>query len=654
MHEQRGYSIFTVKAIDERSRSFSGTATTPAPDSDGDIIEPLGVSFDNPAPLLLFHDVKMPVGTVTFKTPTRDGVEFEATIPEVTEPGVIKDRTDMAWHSVKHRLITAVSVRVAAKSEDVKKLATGGMHWLKSQIRELSLVTIPANSEATIAVVKSLDLERDAASGTSPDQTNPLRARSTSRVVHLNPRRVTTMKTIADQLTSYKSTRDAKFQKMTEMATKSADEGVTFDAAQEEEYDTLKGEVASLDKHIARLEDLDKSNIATATAVKGTTEKEGTETRSRSSIQVVHRKLDPGIGFARVAMCVMAAKGIGGEAIRIAAMQYPNDMVLLEAVKTAVGGATTGNNQGPAVQYMDLASEFIGYLRSKTILDKFGNGSVPSLRRVPFNTRVGTQTAGATANWVGEGKPKPLSKGTFGTTTLDFHKIAVICALTKEEVRFGVSSAEQKVRDDMAAAIAAGIDSAFIDPANAGTSGVKPAAITYNVAATAVSGTSAAALRLDLKNMIGTMIAAGIQPNSLVLLMSQGIALSLSLSVNTLGQPDFPGITKDGGSLFGIPVIASEAITTLGSPTANMIVAVNANDVFLADDGAITIDASEQASLQMDDNPQTQDGTTGTGTSLVSLWQTNMLGLRAEREITWKLVRAASVQYLSGVGYVPS
>jgi HK97 family phage major capsid protein len=225
---------------------------------------------------------------------------------------------------------------------------------------------------------------------------------------------------------------------------------------------------------------------------------------------------------------------------------------------------------------MDLASEFIGYLRSKTILDKFGTGIYPALRRVPFNVRVGTQTAGASASWVGEGKPKPLSKGTFGTTTLDFHKIAVICALTKEEVRFGVSSAEAKVRDDMAAAIAAGIDSAFIDPANAGTASVKPAAITYNVAATAVSGTTPAALRLDLKNMIGTMIAAGIQPNSLVLLMSQGTALSLSLSVNTLGNRDFPDLTKDGGYLYGIPVIVSEAITSLGSPTANMIVAVNA------------------------------------------------------------------------------
>jgi hypothetical protein len=66
------------------------------------------------------------------------------------------------------------------------------------------------------------------------------------------------MKPIAEQITSYKATRDEKFSKMTAMATKSADDGVTFDAAQEEEYDTLKGEVASLNKHIERLEDLEK------------------------------------------------------------------------------------------------------------------------------------------------------------------------------------------------------------------------------------------------------------------------------------------------------------------------------------------------------------------------------------------------------------
>jgi hypothetical protein len=172
MLEERAYSIFTVKSINEDQRTFSGTATTPAVDSDGDIIEPLGVEFDNPAPLLLFHDVKMPVGTVVFQPPTADGVDFEASIPVVKEAGIVRDRVDSAWHSVKHRLITAVSVRVAAKPDDVKKMAGGGLHWLRSRIKELSLVTIPANSEATIAVVKSLDLGRPAATGTGPES-NP-------------------------------------------------------------------------------------------------------------------------------------------------------------------------------------------------------------------------------------------------------------------------------------------------------------------------------------------------------------------------------------------------------------------------------------------------------------------------------------------------
>jgi HK97 family phage major capsid protein len=646
----QAYSILSVKAIDEERRTFSGTATTPTPDAVDDVIEPLGVEFDNPAPLLLFHDVKMPVGSVVFQAPTAAGVDFVASIPVVKEPGILKDRVDEAWHSVKYRMITAVSVKVVARSADVKKRASGGLHWLRSRIKELSLVTIPANADATIAVVKSLD--RPAAPGTGPDRLSTSPGVSGSlRVVQVNARGPDAMKTITEQIASYKSTRDAKFTEMNTMVQAAAEAGLTFDAQQDETYETLKGDVDALDKHIKRLEDFNVSNVASAVAVKGTTSADASASRGRSTAVSVKSALDPSLGFARVAMCIAASKGIGGEAIRIAEMNFGQSSDVVEAVKTAVGAATTSNNQGPAVQYADYAEGFIDYLRAKTILDKFGSNGIPALRRVPFNTRVSTQTAGATAGWVGEGKPKPLSKGTFGTTTLDFSKIAVICALTKEEIRFGVSGAEAKVRDDMARAIAAGIDLAFIDPSNAGTSNVKPAAITYNVAASAVSGTTPAAAQLDIANMLQTMISAGIQGDSLVLIMTQGIAMKLGLARNSLGNRINPELSMRGGFFEGYPVIVSEALTSLGSPTANMIVAVNAQDIFLADDGNVAIDASEQASLQMDDAPGTQDGTTGTGTSLVSLWQTNMLGLRAEREIAWKVTRSAAVQYLSGVNY---
>ena len=37
-------------------RMITGVATTPTPDRVGDIIEPLGVRFNNPLPLLWQHD----------------------------------------------------------------------------------------------------------------------------------------------------------------------------------------------------------------------------------------------------------------------------------------------------------------------------------------------------------------------------------------------------------------------------------------------------------------------------------------------------------------------------------------------------------------------------------------------------------------------
>ena len=78
---------------------------------------------------------------------------------------------------------------------------------------------------------------------------------------------------------------------------------------------------------------------------------------------------------------------------------------------------------------------------------------------------------------------------------------------------------------------------------------------------------------------------------------------------------------------------------------------VNASDIFLADDGGVSVDMSREASLQMDSAPTTQDALTGTGTSLVSLWQTNAVGFRAERTINWAAWRDSAVAYLTGVSW---
>ena len=108
--QHRAYAIFHVKSVDADKRVLSGIATTPEPDRMGDIIEPLGVTFKNPLPLLLFHDAKKPVGWTKFKKPTKDGIEFEASLPTIEEPGVLRDRVEEAWQSVKAGLISGVSI----------------------------------------------------------------------------------------------------------------------------------------------------------------------------------------------------------------------------------------------------------------------------------------------------------------------------------------------------------------------------------------------------------------------------------------------------------------------------------------------------------------------------------------------------------------
>jgi hypothetical protein len=78
------------------------------------------------------------------------------------------------------------------------------------------------------------------------------------------------------------------------------------------------------------------------------------------------------------------------------------------------------------------------------------------------------------------------------------------------------------------------------------------------------------------------------------------------------------------------------------------MILVLANEILLADDGTVTIDASREASLQMDSAPDSPPSAT---TVLVSLWQNNMIGIKAERFINWQRRRAQAVAWIDGAKY---
>lgn len=154
----RAYSLIEVKAFDEDKRVFSGWATTPEIDRVNDRIDPLGAKFKNPLVLLHQHDSDRPIGTVKFRPPTAKGIEFEAEIPVIDEPGPLKDRVDTAWGEIKAKIVRAVSVGFRPIKYAFKD--DGGIDYQEIEIFELSTVSVPANASALITSVgKSLNAE---------------------------------------------------------------------------------------------------------------------------------------------------------------------------------------------------------------------------------------------------------------------------------------------------------------------------------------------------------------------------------------------------------------------------------------------------------------------------------------------------------------
>lgn len=664
----RAYSVLEIKAVREDERVISGVATTPSPDRMGDVVEPMGAEFAAEIPALWQHNHAEPVGHVRLGRPTSKGIPFTITLAKTDEPGPLKDRLDEAWQSVKLKLVKAVSI--GFRAIEYALMEGGGVRFLKTEILELSLVTIPANADCTITSIKSIDTNLRAATGQTEEEIDltgatlvapaPSGASDNTRtaipVVSLprsKPKEATmSNRTVAEQITAYTDARTTKAARMTEIMQAAAEKGETLDSAGTEEYDGLESEVKAIDAHLKRLDALDKANIASAKPVEDVTDtKSGSDARAGVRVEVKGANLPKGTAFTRYAMALARSKGNLMQAAEVAKGwkdSTPEVETVLRAA-VAVGTTTDTDWAAPLVEYQNMTSEFAELLRPQTII-----GRIQGLRRVPFNIKVPRQTAGSSASWVGEGAPKPVSALAFDQITLGMTKLAGIVVITDELARASSPSAEAIVRQDLIDTIVYTMDRDFVDPANAGTTNIKPASIINGVTAVTASGTDSDAIRTDVKALFAKFIAANLSLEGAVWIMPATQALGMSMMLNPLGQAEFPGLTASGGTFFGLPVILSENVPAnagSGSPITGdgaRIILVKASEVLVADDGQTLLDVSREASLQMDSAP---DNPASATTVLTSLWQHNMVGIRAERFINWTKRRAGAAQWIDSANY---
>ncbi len=434
------------------------------------------------------------------------------------------------------------------------------------------------------------------------------------------------MSKFAEQIAAFEQKRAALVAANEEIMEKAAADGSTLDTEQQEAFDGNQADIKAIDAHLTRLRDMEKAASATAKPVEGQNEKQGTTSRVPAQVKTTP-KLDPGIAVARIARvkAIAAVKGMTQK--EAAASLYGEDSATFGFfTKAAVAPALTstpgwaGNLVG---EETSVFADFVEYLRPQTILGRFGQNGIPGLRTVGFRVPLIGQTSGGAGYWVGEGQAKPLTAFDFSRTTLEPLKVANIAVASKEVLEYSSPSADSIIRDSLVAALRERLDIDFIDPTKAAVSGVSPASITNGVPPVASSGSDADAVRTDVRAAFAGFIAANNAPTSGVWIMSAMTALSLSLMQNPLGQPEFPGIGMAGGTFFGLPVIVSEHV-------GDYVVLVNASDIYIGDEGGFTVDFSREASVQMDSAP---DNPTTNTTVLVSLWQRNLVGFLAEREI---------------------
>lgn len=152
--QNRAYSLLDIRSVNEEQRIIEGWATTPKVDRMGDVVEPLGITAAKTIPMLLHHDSRLPVGTVSLGVPTKKGVPFTARLPKIAEPGALQDRVNEAWQMVKYGLIAATSIGFRVLDDAVERIETG-LRYMKTEVMELSLVAIPAQQDAVITGFKS-------------------------------------------------------------------------------------------------------------------------------------------------------------------------------------------------------------------------------------------------------------------------------------------------------------------------------------------------------------------------------------------------------------------------------------------------------------------------------------------------------------------
>lgn len=643
---KRAWAKLEVKAAEESGgkRILRGIATTPATDSYGDIVESEGAVFDLPLPVLWQHDADDPVGWVQMAKPNAKGIPVEIEIAKIDEPGALKDRLDMVWQYAKTKLVRGLSIGFNPIEFNQIK-GSYGYHFLKWAWLELSLVTIPANQEASITAIKSADTSTRAPSGIK--RPGPLQRQAPSGT---EGPKGTIMKKTLQELLELKQVKLDRSKELIELREKG---GEAFGEDQRAELIDLDAELTALEDDIvvARMEQRHQAATARPVSMRfAATGDDGDDGKGKGKSQrrgmSFVRNADPdekfeGENFVRIQIAKALAYKHQISPATIAEQRWgQTHKQLVNVIRATVAGMGSGSGEaGAELLNLDAmyTGDFITYLYSKTLFDRL------PFRSVPANVRVKGQDGQYTGYWVGQSKAIPTSKGDYSSVDLTPLKVAGLAVISMELLEDSSPAAEGLVRDGLVNASSQRVDQTLLS-ADAAVSGVSPAGLLNGVSALTPSGTDLAATRADLAALLGPFVtnkmASGLQ-----ILMNPAQGLALSMMYGSLDQPAYPDVNENGGTINRRPVMTGDNVT------AGDVIAIRPEDVWKIGDSGVRVEMSTEATIEQRDDPtgatDTPAGVNTTG--LTNMFQEESVAFKVVRRINFQKRRSAAVQYLSNV-----
>lgn len=602
----------------------------------GDVVEPDGWDLKSfkKNPIALFgHNSNFPIGKWSDLR-----VEAGKLIGRLTlaKRGT-SYRLDELIGLVEQGILRAVSVGFRPlKSEPLNpEKPYGAQRYLKHELLETSLVSVPANP-AALSLAKSMNVSDEIMTLAFGEQAET-RRRDMGHGEHADKRQTEAVASPSTKVKTMKTVSQRLEEAQNKLAVRHARHAELINA-DELDTDALEGVSADIERLEKEVEVLTASEakIAKGASAPGINRRPlGFPQKEVKSVDLIVRK----------AVVNSVALFTGKSVDKVLDERYPGHEATAAIVKGDPGVATTGGSHYVSDLQQTSYQGFIDALDGMSVFPALRNsGLALNLDNAGTAYVPGVAAGGANGSFFTEGGAIRVGKVTTTSTTMTSRKVGVILAFSREAAKRSTPDIEALFRRRILADTASVIDSALLD--NVAQDSTRPGGLLYDQVATAAIAATASgygggdhvAVMEDFKALLAPFIAANAS-DGITVIMNPAQGLSLDFMVG----PD--GALGDWFSR----ARARFSFVESTHATAARLIAVRAQD-FASAVGGVEFEESKQASLHMEDtSPNADIG--GSLTPVRSLYQTDSMGIRMVMDINWKMLRSGMVRWIDGTSW---